>query len=740
MYRPSASIVVCTYNRADSLSNLLRGLNHLDYPNFEIIVVNGPSNDSTAAVLEKWSDRIKYLSCDVANLAVSRNLGISASAGEVVAFIDDDAVPHPKWLSFLATKYADERVGGVGGFTVDHTGHRFQSRKTLGDRYGNAHQVSVLFDERALNRVGAPLYPAPLGTNLSIRRSALLNVGGFDHTFAYFLDETDVCLRIVDAGYKIIYEPSALVFHQFAASEIRTDRRVNRTFYPLAISKSYFIMRHGCPHSIEEAGRQLTAFREEVLKANESMAESGAISTSHRVSLDQDLLRGIEAGTSAASFSADRTRGHLAVAKEPAPLVKFRAAQRMRIALVSRTCSSSHAAGIARWTWMVAKALADRGHVVHVITRSDGRPSTQFIDGYWTHAVPDDPLAGEVLSIDESIPAPLAARAAAVRQAIDYVKSYGLDVMSFPIWDVEGIGCTNDLDIAIVMSLHTTFSLARPFVREWNARPLQERFDVEPTIAAENRLLRSVPTILANSNAIVADLGRIADVDLSTKAVVVPHGTLDPLIDKPLRKNLRTPQRKRRRLLFVGRFEERKGFDIAALVFDKLLQSGLDIDIDLVGDNISPRVVSWLASLGVARLLKDERVRMGGVVDREQLDDMLAAADAVLLPSRYESFGLTAIEAMAAGAPVVALRTGASAEVVVDGVSGRLVPMDGREVESIVRALTSMIGDAQLLQDMSRGARDVFERRFTLEKMINSVEEVLIESIAQKVKGNGTRT
>ena len=223
MYRPSISVVICTYNRAESLSDTLRGVGQLDYPDYEVIVVNGPSHDSTESLLiVEQKGLVKVIKCSSRNISASRNIGVAAAGGEIVAFIDDDAVPHPKWLSFLAPKYADKRVGGVGGFTVDNTGQRFQSRKVLCDRYGNAHSVSAMFDERPFSRIGSPLYPSLLGTNSSFRRNALERIGGFDNTFSYFLDETDVCLRLVDVGYLVVFEPSALVFHQFAPSHLRT--------------------------------------------------------------------------------------------------------------------------------------------------------------------------------------------------------------------------------------------------------------------------------------------------------------------------------------------------------------------------------------------------------------------------------------------------------------------------------------------------------------------------------------
>ena len=93
------SIVVNTLNREKLLKNTLDSFQYLDYPNFEVIVVNGPSTDSTEELLQSRSDKIKAARCPEANLSMSRNIGIAVASGEFVAFIDDDAIPEPEWLT-----------------------------------------------------------------------------------------------------------------------------------------------------------------------------------------------------------------------------------------------------------------------------------------------------------------------------------------------------------------------------------------------------------------------------------------------------------------------------------------------------------------------------------------------------------------------------------------------------------------------------------------------------------------
>ena len=110
----SVSIVICTYNRAEFLNRTLYSLKNLNYKNFEVIVINGPSTDNTYMILEKYSDRIKIDNNPYTNLSISRNMGIALSSGEIVAFIDDDAIPDKYWLDDIVSLYNDDKVGGVG--------------------------------------------------------------------------------------------------------------------------------------------------------------------------------------------------------------------------------------------------------------------------------------------------------------------------------------------------------------------------------------------------------------------------------------------------------------------------------------------------------------------------------------------------------------------------------------------------------------------------------------------------
>lgn len=723
------SIIINTYNRGSHLNDAILGLSELDYPDYEVIVIDGPSTDNTEEVLAGWRDRIKIGKCDQPNLSMSRNVGIQMASGDIVAFIDDDAVPHPQWLKRLAVHYADPGVGGAGGFTIDNTGVRYQVRKTVCDRFGNAFFPNDYFDERQLSFPGSPFYPSLLGTNSTFRLSSLREIGGFDHVFAYLLDETDICLRLTDRGYKIVYEPNALVYHQFAPSHIRSRNRIAKTLYPSAVSKSYFIHRHGGLYSESRAREEHVKYEQEILRSNKWLYDHGDITMEHRAVLDDDLLFGMREGTHRAMeklVAGNVSMGDMDLDAPQSPYLRMQGKEGLRIVLLSRSFPPAVEGGIARWTLMMARGLADRGHKVHVVTLAGKEPSTKYNNGYWLHAICEDHSEeGKRKAALAGIPDGLSGWCFAAYKMVQSLKTFGIDVVSFPIWDVEGIMLADDNSIGVVMSLHTSYAMARPFKPEWTERPLFAHFHVERIIRAETRMLTQVSCILGNSQAIVRDIENTYSVQIADKTTIAPHGTFEPTNYRPddvARKVAEDRRGKPLRITYVGRFEARKGFDLACDAFRRILQQVPDVEIHIVGDDDHSREV--LATDREHVLRSDHRVTFHGTVTRKELDRYYFESDVVVMPSRYESFGLVAIEAMAAGTPVVALAAGGLAEVVEEGASGYLLPANTTDGEAIAEILMALSHDPALLARMKASARAAYETRFTLDQMVAAAEPV----------------
>ena len=116
---PRFSVVICTYNRADSLKRAIESLRRQTYRNFEVIIINGPSEDGTEAVLRQRAGDIQVGRCSEKNVAAARNIGVDIAQGEILAFMDDDAAAHPSWLEKLQSAYSHPVIAAAGGPILD---------------------------------------------------------------------------------------------------------------------------------------------------------------------------------------------------------------------------------------------------------------------------------------------------------------------------------------------------------------------------------------------------------------------------------------------------------------------------------------------------------------------------------------------------------------------------------------------------------------------------------------------
>ena len=194
------SVVVCTYNGARVIRDCLEGLRKLEYPNFEVIVVNDGSNDATAAVLGEYDYRV--ITTDNRGLGSARNTGMEAATGEIVAYIDDDASPDPHWLTYLAAAFLSTTHAAVGGPNIAPPGDGGIA-EAVANAPGNPTHVLVSDQE-------AEHIP---GCNMAVRKACLQAVGGFDPQFRVAGDDVDLCWRLRERGETLGFSPAAMVWH-----------------------------------------------------------------------------------------------------------------------------------------------------------------------------------------------------------------------------------------------------------------------------------------------------------------------------------------------------------------------------------------------------------------------------------------------------------------------------------------------------------------------------------------------
>jgi glycosyltransferase involved in cell wall biosynthesis/GT2 family glycosyltransferase len=724
---PAVSLIINTLNRAPYLAATLSALKLLRYRAFEVIVVNGPSEDGTDAILAAYSDKIRVARCDTANLAVSRNIGVSLAGGDIVAFLDDDAVPEPGWLDALVKPFRDPRVGAAGGFIRDPTGVHFQARVITCDRTGGLQHFAGEEAAGLDQRPGAPRVLSLTGTNVAFRKELLVALGGFDENYRYLLEETDLNFRIMDAGYRNVVVPQAEVHHKMAASHLRNAARVPQSLYAITRSTFYFALRHSRGHlDPDTVERRLARFRRERMRDIALLAREGHIDLAQRASLTTDLAQGEADGRAAA------TRPPLTPLKPPAAAPMFfvpsgfRAErERLRICLLSQQYPPGPVGGIGNWTKTLAEGLAGEGHEISVIT--DAAPghgdSVNFERGVFVHRLSHRQPIG--LARLKLAPAVRHLEARSVRcfdEAMRIHALRGLDLVSGPVWDLEAFACLTSGLLPTAVSLHTTYALARPRQMVDRGRvSAKERVMAEEVITAERRILASAPLLLANSQPIIEDLERVYRLPglIKPRAVTVPHGVPDR------RGTIRRKGADDSRVtaVFIGRLEPRKGADALLAIAPHLLDAAPELDLVIVGEEValdSAGTTLRQRFLATAAPTTAARVTFCGNVPAEELRAWYERADFILAPSRHESFGLVYVEAMMHGKAVIAGRDGGSADIVLPGETGLLVNPD--ETEDFIDAVLRLALSPAERERMGHAGRRRYEDHFSVAAMVAGVE------------------
>jgi glycosyltransferase involved in cell wall biosynthesis len=197
---PRVSVVVASYNGATTLDQCLHSLLALDYPDYEVIVIDDGSRDQTAAIAARYP--VRCIKVANGGLSRARNVGIAAATGSIVAFLDCDAYADPDWLYFMVTALEEHDAAGVGGPNKSPADDGFVAQ-CIDRSPGNP--THVLIDDELAEHVP--------GCNMAFRRTVLESLGGFDPVHRVAGDDVDLCWKLLARGERIAFSPSAVVWH-----------------------------------------------------------------------------------------------------------------------------------------------------------------------------------------------------------------------------------------------------------------------------------------------------------------------------------------------------------------------------------------------------------------------------------------------------------------------------------------------------------------------------------------------
>lgn len=236
--KPFTSIVVCTRNRSGHLEQCLASLASLEYPNYEIIVVDESTSREHLSMNQKGARDVgaRYIFESRKGKSLAQNIGIRAAKGDVIATTDDDCIADVHWLRFLVENFSDPLVMCAAGRTKsllsNETSQLFEGlvsfdrgskRRIFNRKSTSLWSQSPKILSRILSKQFREMTPAPWGVgyggNMMYRRSVFDSVGLFDEglgpgTPAAASEDTDLVYRLLKAGYKAVYDPRAIIFHK----------------------------------------------------------------------------------------------------------------------------------------------------------------------------------------------------------------------------------------------------------------------------------------------------------------------------------------------------------------------------------------------------------------------------------------------------------------------------------------------------------------------------------------------
>ena len=322
------------------------------HPNFEIIVVADQRGCEEMAA-GGISKSVKLVPFDEANIAAARNIGLSIAAGDIVAFIDDDAVPEPTWLDHLVGPIASRQAVAAGGYVRGRNGISFQWKAR--DVRPNGWSEELLLDSEDPICVEGSAHQGVKteGTNMAFDRATLCQLGGFDPAFQFYLDETDLNMRLAGLEMTTAIVPRAQVHHGFAASDKRREDRAPTTLFPIGRSLKIYLRKHLAeskhgPVIISEVKAQRRRLIEHLV--------AGRIEPKDVSVLMATMTQGLQEGETATIAPLDP------ISSSKEPFLRFE----------KQVPDAGHMAFVGRWySWAKVKAAAQ-------MARSEGYRVTLF--------------------------------------------------------------------------------------------------------------------------------------------------------------------------------------------------------------------------------------------------------------------------------------------------------------------------------------------------------------------------
>ena len=224
------SVIIPTYNASDSLQECLKALKKQDFPRnqYEIIVIDDGSTDSTPSITNNFN--VRYYYQENKGPAAARNKGVEMAGGNIILFTDADCIPDINWIKEMLSPFQSSEIVGVKG------AYR-TAQRALWARF-----AQVEFNERYKLLLKSKYIDMVDTYSAGYRKDAFLSIGGFDTSFpAPNNEDTDLSYRMSLKGYKMVFNPNAIVWHTGHPDTFKKYMKLKfwRGYWRMAVYQKY---------------------------------------------------------------------------------------------------------------------------------------------------------------------------------------------------------------------------------------------------------------------------------------------------------------------------------------------------------------------------------------------------------------------------------------------------------------------------------------------------------------------
>ncbi|MFG0245312.1 MAG: glycosyltransferase family 2 protein [Phycisphaerales bacterium JB052] len=242
--RRATSVIIVTRDRADVLPRCLESIAGQQPAPDEVVIVRGNEQSFPDQLRDQFKHlSIKVLECMEPNISLARNIGMEHATGEVIAFIDDDAIAHPNWLNaFSVALDLDPHAWIAGGTVLDARESSKPPEFMLGHIHPCGRQIEVV--ESNASPVPRGYLASVKGCSFALRMDRVPSGLRFDPFFRFAFDENDLVLTIHEQGGGVIHVPESVVEHLHAPGAYRSKGAMDRDWATEFASHTRFMRKH----------------------------------------------------------------------------------------------------------------------------------------------------------------------------------------------------------------------------------------------------------------------------------------------------------------------------------------------------------------------------------------------------------------------------------------------------------------------------------------------------------------